>query len=187
MGFDIEDERAFGRLAQRGLWGKDGNDLQLVLLGVGRPVEFGGLNAKAGLSQILHTSNHWISRTPFVLTRHLARKGIPGRDAIAADPQLRESLIELVRFELRQREQFQNLADETQIEPILDLEQSGTWLGGHFTSWLKFRRERLTGGGHRAGPNGFGIRLKISEHVTGPIALGYGCHFGLGQFIPAAS
>ena len=69
------------------------------------------------------------------------------------------------------------------IEPLLDRQHAGTNLGGHFTSWLKFRRERLTGGGSQAGSSGFGFRLTFSKEVTGPIALGYGCHFGLGSFV----
>jgi hypothetical protein len=32
--------------------------------------------------------------------------------------------------------------------------------------------------------NKLGFRLSFSEPVFGPIALGYGCHFGLGQFVP---
>ena len=68
------------------------------------------------------------------------------------------------------------------IEPLLDRQYKGTNLGEHFTSWLKFRRERLTGGGSQAGLSGFGFRLTFSKVVTGPIVLGYGCHFGLGTF-----
>ncbi len=187
-GFDAEDELAFGRLAQCGIWGRDGNDLQLVLLGVGRAEDFGGQNEKAGQSKLLASSPVWISRTPFVLTRHLTRKTQPGREAIANDPKLQTALIEAVRFELAQRPQFRSLAENVLIEPMLDREQSGTILGGHFTSWLKFRRERLSGGGSRAGSHGFGFRLTFRDSsgspisVCGPISLGYGCHFGLGLF-----
>ena len=189
-GFDAEDELAFGRLAQSGVWGRDGHDLQLVLLGVGRVEDFGGQNEKAGQSKLLATSPVWISRTPFVLTRHLTRKTQPGREAIANDPKLQTALIEAVRFELAQRSQFRTLAENAFIEPLLDRERAGTDLGGHFTSWLKFRRERLTGGGSCAGSHGFGFRLTFRDAigspipVSGPISLGYGCHFGLGLFTP---
>lgn len=47
-----------------------------------------------------------------------------------------------------------------------------------------FRRERRRGGpvpGHAAS---LGFRLEFAEPVRGPIALGYGAHFGLGQFTP---
>jgi len=35
-----------------------------------------------------------------------------------------------------------------------------------------------------ADSRGFGFEVVFSEPVRGPIALGYGCHFGLGQFVP---
>ena len=182
MGFDASDEQAFTRVAQGGVWGRDGYELQLVLLGVGHAADFGGLNEKAGQSKLLATASVWESRTPFVLTRHLTRKGMPSVEAIAGEPKLLAGLIEAVRFELAQRKQFKAVAHDVVIEPLLDRQYKGTNLGGHFTSWLKFRRERLTGVGSQAGSSGFGFRLAFSEEVTGPIALGYGCHFGLGAF-----
>jgi CRISPR-associated protein Csb2 len=186
-GFDAADERAFSQLARSGVWGRDGYELQLVLLGVGQPQDFGGIKEKAGQSPILSTAKVWESRTPFVLTRHLTRKGMPSTEAINADPKLRADLIDAVRVELAQRDKFKLVAGDAEIEPLLSQEQMGTDLGGHFTSWLKFRRERLNGGGSKAGSHGFGFRLTFSEDVTGPITLGYGCHFGLGVFSPVRS
>lgn len=185
MGFDADDGRAFGRLARSGIWGRDGYDLQLVFLGLGRPEEFGGLNEKAGQSRVLATASIWESRTPYVLTRHLTRRGMPSLEAIAADPKLRNELTEAVRHELAQRSQFCGFAQDVAIEPMVDLKRAGTNLGGHFTSWLKFRRQRVHGRGIRAGAGGFGFRLTFPNSVTGPIAIGYGCHFGLGLFHPA--
>jgi CRISPR-associated protein Csb2 len=183
-GFDAEDELAFGRLAACGLWGKEGYDLQLVLLGIGQAADFGGLDDKAGHSQILGESSVWISRTPFVPPRHLkitrAEARVPDRRAEAT---IRE-LCGLIRLELARREQFASLAERVQIELLVGHNRAGTHLGGHFTTWLKFRRERLTGGGSKAGSFAFGFRLSFPDCVRGPIALGYGCHFGLGQFVP---
>ena len=124
-----------------------------------------------------------------MLTRHLTQKRMPSAEAIAADPKLRDGLIEAVRWELAQREQFKAAARDVLIEPLLDRQHSGTNLGGHFTTWLKLRRERLNGGGSKVGSSGFGFRLTFRDEygqpkpVTGPIALGYGCHFGLGLFV----
>lgn len=193
MGFESADEQAFTRLAQSGIWGRNGYDLQLVLLGIGHARDFGGLNEKAGQSKLLATTSVWESRTPFVLTRHLTKRRMPSAEVIARDSKLMEALAEAVRVELTQREQFKELASHVVIEPLLDREFAGTNLGGHFTSWLKFRRERLNGGGSKAGARGFGFRLTFLDelgqpkNVTGPIALGYGCHFGLGSFVPATS
>lgn len=32
---------------------------------------------------------------------------------------------------------------------------------------------------------GYGFRITFPDSVDGPLALGYGAHFGLGLFIPA--
>lgn len=188
MGFDSEDELAFTQFARSGVWGRDGYELQIVLLGFGTSSEFGGVNERAGQSSILATSSVWTSRTPFVMTRHLTSRRNPSAELIANDPKLFEALKEMVRFELSNRDAFQNLAPYVQIEPLLDSCDAGTNLGGHFTSWIKFRRQRNNGGGAKAGNGGFGFRLSffdsngIPVEVAGPIALGYGSHFGLGLF-----
>ena len=182
-GFDDKDELAFARLARDGVRRKDGNDLQLVLLGVGHPGDFGGISQareRAGRSRLLGLSKLWVSRTPFVLTRHLIRRGVPTLDAIAADPRLVKELIDAVRFELKSRPDIES--DGVEIVPILDRERAGTVLGGHFTPWLKFRRDRRNGEGVKSTSSGFGFRLTFPKPVQGPIALGYGSHFGLGQF-----
>ena len=162
----------------------EGYDLQFVLLGIGSPEDFGGINDRAGRSPALAESAAWVSRTPFVLSRHLKIKRSENRDPQQRDAAYRRELVNAVRFELRQREQFADFADAVEVEPILDPREAGTSLGGHFTSWLKFRRERSRGGGHQASSSGYGFKLTFPQAVQGPLALGYGCHFGLGQFVP---
>ncbi len=54
--------------------------------------------------------------------------------------------------------------------------------GGRDFRWLQFQRNRK---GDQPGM-GYGFEILFSEPVTVPIALGYGAHFGLGQFIPVA-
>lgn len=180
--FSADEEQALRNFSI--LKDRDGYDLQFVLLGIGRPEDFGGLNDKAGRSPALAEATTWVSRTPFVLSRHLKVKRSESRDPQLRDAATRRELIEVVRFELSQRDQFAEFAQTVEIEPLLGRDEAGTHLGGHFTSWLKFRRERYQGGGHHAGPHGYGFRLTFSQAVRGPIALGYGCHFGLGQFVP---
>jgi CRISPR-associated protein Csb2 len=51
--------------------------------------------------------------------------------------------------------------------------------------WLEFHRTRKNGSGRKAGERGYGFRIIFPETVQGPIAVGYGAHFGLGLFIPA--
>ena len=180
MGFTDSDEQALSRLTR--MWGDAGHDLQLVLLGIGHPEDFGGLDLKKGQSQQLATSKTWVSRTPFVPTRHLKlRLSMTER----SDPQLVRSatereLVALVRLELSRRRPFCELADHVIVEPLLL--QPGTMLGGTFTSWLKFTRIRSQGGGRQSSSHGYGFRLTFPTPVPGPIALGYASHFGLGLF-----
>lgn len=182
MGFDSDDERAFARLADRGVWGSDGHELQLILLGFGHPTDFGGTSEKAGQSKILAQATTWISRTPFVPTRHMRFRSTDHADSIARQQALVRELQKLVRGELARRNQFADVAEFVQIEPLLHPQEAGTYLGNHFTSWLDFRSSRFEGGGAKASNQRYGFRLIFPRVVSGPIALGYASHYGLGLF-----
>ena len=47
--------------------------------------------------------------------------------------------------------------------------------------WGAFRQERLNG---TRGKGLSGFRLEFAEPLTGPLFLGFACHFGLGMFEP---
>jgi CRISPR-associated protein Csb2 len=69
------------------------------------------------------------------------------------------------------------LATATTIEPVEIYRRNGqTW------GWQSFRRWRTDHGQPPPYRVGLGVRLIFPEAVRGPIAVGYGCHFGLGQF-----
>jgi CRISPR-associated protein Csb2 len=44
--------------------------------------------------------------------------------------------------------------------------------------WVEFRRNRK----NEPPRSGYGFRLEFDTAVHAPFSLGYGCHFGLGQF-----
>ena len=50
--------------------------------------------------------------------------------------------------------------------------------GGRTVRWFEFRRNR------KDDPvrSGYGLRIEFDRDVRLPVTLGYGCHFGLGQF-----
>lgn len=179
MGFDQVDEDALARLTRT--WGDGGHDLQFILLGIGSPEDFGGMNEKAGQSKILATSRHWISRTPFVLTRHLKIKNAEKADPASHHAALQRELIKAVQFEMARRPGLAEHSETAIVHPMLD-RNTGTLLGSTATPWLKFVRSRTQGGGKTATSQGYGFRLTFPHPVTGPITLGYGCHFGLGLF-----
>ncbi len=172
MGFGREERRALERLVS--VWDYSGHDIQLVLLGLGQPEDFGGLDLTRGECPVLATARHWVSRTPFVPTRHpkFTRAGVPKRDENGL--QRGSPTHDFLRL----------LRAGAFTKPIEVREQRWTDLAGHKTYWLKFRRERKNGNGRKSTEMGYGFRLTFAEPVRGPIALGYGAHFGLGLFVP---
>lgn len=174
-GFNEEDQAVLTSL--RGVYGSDGHDLQLILLGMGSPADFGGSNTRAGQSPTLDTSDVWVSRTPIVATDHLRIRKSDRRDQVSLEKATVRELERLVRRELARRPWLAGVAESAKIERM-----DNTELGGTKTSWLKFRRQRSKGGGQCSTTHGYGVRLTLSEPVTGPVSLGYASHFGLGLF-----
>lgn len=173
MGFDRDARRSLDNLAS--VWGHGGHDIQLILLGVGQPEDFAGLDESRGESPMLAKSDRWISRTPFVSTRHpkATKTGLPKLD----DNGLQ---IGSAEHELRRLLKLSSFPEPISVVPV-----TSTDLAGHETRWLKFRRDRNHGNGRRASSGyGYGFRIIFPEPVSGPIALGYGAHFGLGLFVP---
>lgn len=153
-GFDEEDFVALQRL--RHLWGRGGHDLELVLLGVGQPADFGGTQAPR--APVLAESRIWQSLTPFVPTRH--PKIVRGLQVDSIEDQLRRGCEQLLGLSPSKIVPFDGRGD-----------------------WLRFRRRRVQGGGRRGPDRAVGARLEFETPVRGPIALGYGAHFGLGLFV----
>jgi CRISPR-associated protein Csb2 len=102
------------------------------------------------------------SSTPFVPPRHY-RKG-------------RGPFIGWLAGEVRREAAYHGLPDPISIIPLEKL----LLRNGRNIRWLEFRRNR------KGDPDmiGYGFEIVFPEPVTGPVALGYGAHLGLGQFIP---
>jgi CRISPR-associated protein Csb2 len=171
MGLDLEARQALEQLRQT--WGYDGYKLQLVLLGVGKPKDFGGKNADAGHALPLGKGREWISLTPFVPTRHAKthRNGAPKFDAAGVpigSPQ--HDLLRLLHES--------GFPQPTKVELVPHLQLARR------IHWLEFQRTRRNGRGCKAGERGYGFQITFPEAVRGPIAIGYGAHFGLGLFVP---
>ena len=173
MGFDDEAQRALEQL--RKTWGYDGHNLQLILLGTGAPEDFVESKTEQSRSLPLSSATIWKSHTPFVPTRHLKtrKNGEPKLDEFGL-------AIGSPEHELRRLLQEGGFPAPLKIEPITALS-----IGERRIRWLEFQRTRKHGDGrHAAGNSGYGFRITFSSEVTGPIALGYGAHFGLGLFVP---
>ena len=173
-GFSHLDQVAMGRL--RRLWQHGGRPgLLPVLTGMGVPEDFGGVGMGRRMTPVLAEAQVWESRTPFVLTRHpkVRRTGTPKlrEDGTWVDGPKDQLLVEIIRRELPRPQR---------IEWVEYTTSRGKRL--YWRSFAKFRRE---GRGSFAG-GGYGFRIVFPEPVRGPIAVGYGCHFGLGQFAAVA-
>ena len=171
-GCAADARRALEQLRQT--WGYEGHKLRLILLGTGEREHFAGENAAAGHSLPLGRGREWISLTPFVPTRHLKtrRNGEPKLDAGgipigSPEHDLRRLLLEC------------GFPEPTNVERVPHL-----LLTNRRIHWLEFQRSRKTGNGRKASERGFGFRIVFPKVVQGPIAIGYGAHFGLGLFVP---
>lgn len=129
---------------------------------------------------ILSTSDKWRSTTPFVPVRHYKRRG-QKRDT--CDPQ---DFPAVVLQEESDRRCFPALEEIRRVHGYELRDQSENT--GHDLntnlSWAKFQRHRASGSGKRGLHPGCGFEIAFSLPVQGPIAFGYGCHYGLGLFAP---
>ncbi len=104
-------------------------------------------------------STVWTSATPYVPARHLKPKN--DRYTLADD----------IRRELDCR----HLPTPISIEPFTKTEVVNS-------RFFQFARKRMEGKPQPPQPNIYGVRLHFPEPIFGPIAIGYGSHFGLGMF-----
>jgi CRISPR-associated protein Csb2 len=110
--------------------------------------------------QVFGESDTWVSWTPFLCPRYLKASG-------------KNSASGQVRAECEVR----GLPEVVEVTPFeLHLQgKSGAW--SDFARW-RWREEKSG----RKTPLGF--RIRFSEPVAGPLALGASCHFGMGRFRP---
>lgn len=106
-------------------------------------------------------ARQWASVTPFVTARHY-RKG-------------RGSYPEWLDSEIRRECEFHGLPASIEIQWI-----PHTLHTSHAYHWLEFVRGRKG----QSPLRGQGCILSFAEETSGPFALGAGCHYGLGLFMP---
>ncbi len=125
---------------------------RLALEGFGTPVDF------AGGARIFGSSARWTSVTPFLASGHLKASGHAGE----------------VRRLLNRRGLDATGVEVTEL-PAIDI-------GGAPRRAIHFHRFRTRG--REAQPDAAGALLGIAlpQPIEGPLAIGYGSHFGLGLF-----
>jgi CRISPR-associated protein Csb2 len=140
--------------------------LHVQLVGLGDRQDF--------RAPLLDEATVWISATPFVVSRYPKLRGTK-RDRPEDYASPRDFCRRILEEELQRRPDLPMVAS---IE-----EQDG--LGPHRLRPIQFQRSRGKQGddGGRRAAGGF--RLTFTAPVRGPLSLGYGCHFGLGLFLPS--
>lgn len=145
----------------------DGARIQLLFEGVGTRA------VMAGASPLLVESKEWISMTPYLHPWHLKlRKSLLGEmRAAEAGAQIQEQ----VKRECRER----GLPEPNYVQRIEEISVHGR--ARRSIHFHRFRQKRRVIQPDRLGRF---LRLIFDEPVAGPLAFGFGCHFGLGLFAP---
>ena len=145
-------------------WG-DGDPLRVMLEGLGQVTDL------AVHARPLAASTVWRSVTPYLHPRHLKPRELrtqPDREAAVLAQLQRE-------WQARAAEVVPLLS----AKPLPELSFEGRSL--HVLHFERFRRKR---GLLQPDTQGRFLELRFAVPVSGPVALGFGCHFGLGLFVP---
>lgn len=163
MGFGPVAESALRQL--RRTWAKGMDDIAVTLIGIGTRCSFRTVGREPIAE--LGSGATWVSRTPFVPPRFLKSRG-------------RDSLEEQIRSELEHRGLPRLIAAPTIAAP------SDTSRAGKDARWFRAFARTRQGNGGTAPAGVFHVTLTLTRPVEGPLCLGWGSHFGLGVFAPAA-
>lgn len=184
-GFDAGEQQALDALTELRLGDSvpggahqsldDESCVAVTLLALGNTHDPASLSAR-GQVPLFSSAQRWRSVTPFVLSRHPKQYSYGAHRPRMADNgyQLDGPEDQLLR-ELRLRG-----LPQPRIMPL-----ARHTAGGHSMSWQEFRRWRSSKRSPApAEARGWGFELEFPTAVSGPLALGYGAHFGLGLFLP---
>ena len=175
MGYGHVEQEALQRLKE--VYVDRESSIQLALQGMGGPEDFGGTDLQKRQCLLLAKARTWVSRTPFLPTRHpkATRAGVPKVDATGFQ-------IGSPEHELLRLLELGGFPEPEVVEPL-----ASTCLGGReVNGWSAFvRRREMDERGPAANGAGYGFRIEFAEPVEGPVAVGYASHFGMGGFVSA--
>lgn len=159
-GFNRDDVEALGQLPSVKRHGGLPS-VRTVLLGLGVREDFVD-------APLFTSARRWRSVTPFSLPRYATRGG--GKPPRPRDLPAAQLARELVSRGLPEPVGIRALEGyETGSRPVI--------------RWLEFHARRLRKEMEGHGLAGF--EIEFAQEVAGPIATGFGCHFGLGLFAPS--
>lgn len=169
-GFEPNELEALGQVGL--LHSGSGNNVRLMLLGLLADGDDPVTQRSLGLSE------RWISVSPFVLSRHpkVDHRGRPRLNARGTQVDGPEE--QVIREWNNRRQVSPYLPELIDMKPISHMQ-----VRNRRVRWSEFQTVRHSGRSP-ALPIGVGFELTFAAPVRGPLTLGYGAHFGLGQFLP---
>jgi CRISPR-associated protein Csb2 len=136
------------------VWNREGQEWQLILEHIGEKSSF------AQSVPVLKQSPVWQSRTPYLHPWHCKKNF---------------DIEAQIRRECRER----GLPEITELQP-----QEAAAFEGRRLRPVDYHRFRSKRGLIQPDRHGSFWRITFAEPVAGPLLLGFGCHFGLGLFMP---
>jgi CRISPR-associated protein Csb2 len=198
-GFDARDLTALGKLSK--VWGDGNFEIRTVLMSLGQVADFAAARQQpSAISQVIGSSQHWQSLTPMVLPRHSKKRYLPDTHFLVdgVEDQVLRLLGQLPHLALPEM----SIKREVLDYPGVRLRDRDLWLAAfdrdnnpivrvrtidkgvtQYRSSL-FQRTRYHGEGKKASDDGYWLELEFDQPQSGPIAIGYAAHFGLGVFSP---
>lgn len=152
-------------VALRQVMRSEGESLEVMLEGVGHASLFDGVTSLTGRSAV------WRSVTPYLHPWHLKKS------AQRAPEGATRAILSQLQREWRAR--ASSLPDIVDVRELPSIRH-----GGRRLRPLHFHRFRRKQGLAQPDTLGRLLELRFAHPVTGPIALGFACHFGLGLFAP---
>jgi CRISPR-associated protein Csb2 len=140
--------------------------LRLMLEGVGQSVMFKDVSAYAQSAKV------WRSTTPYLHPWHLKR------------PEQRSAETTRVAIAEQLRREWRLRGDDLAVIESVTVLPDAT-VGGRALKPVHFHRFRSKRGLTQPDTLGQMLELRFEAPVRGPLALGFGCHFGLGLFVPS--
>lgn len=135
-------------------------------------VQLVGLDATSSLEPRLQgPSSTWVSLTPFIAHRHAKSRGSK-RDVPDNPDDPRGSFLSRSAREICQQRGLPPVVEAKSIEAAKGQLQ-----------FYEFRRARRKPGDDAYTRTSGYLQLEFAEPITGPLCLGYNCHFGMGLFV----
>lgn len=135
------------------------DEWRLALEGFGKPDDF------ADATRIFGCSTRWRSATPFFAAGHLKAEGYAGEF---------RRLVRRVGMD----QEFDFDASQVEVGELRTID-----IGGSTCHALHFHRFRSRGREKQNDSTGALLDVRFPVAVSGPLAMGYGSHFGLGLFL----